>query len=214
MPEFFQNHPTPFQIQDPAFLGLLCRANECLIEMGEKLQRDLSDLIQWHELTVFGLNEDLWDDASKSYCGFDLLSGQKIGLPNLANYLPLWAGVPDQELAEEMCRNLIKRYFREEYWALPVQMPTKGSTGETTSLFLNRVIYAGLLRYGFKENASYLRNSSLQMVGNYGFYRLYQALMHPFDNIGIGKGNSAAAAALVLDLATGIPEKREFEQNW
>lgn len=214
MPEFFGNYNAPFQIQDPAFLGLLCRANECLIEMGEKLQRDLGDLIQWHELTVFGLNEDLWNDASKSYCGVDLLSDQKLNIPNLANYLPLWAGVPDQELAEKMCRNLIKKYFKEEYWALPVQIPTKGSTGETTSLLLNRVIYAGLLRYGFKENASYLRNSSLQMVGNYGFYQLYQSLMHPYENIGIGKGNSAAAAALVLDLAEGIAEKRSFEQNW
>lgn len=214
MPEFFENHDAPFQIQDPAFLGLLCRANECLIEMGEQLQRDLSDLIQWHELTVFGLNEDLWDGASKSYCGFDLLSGQKLNIPNLANYLPLWAGVPDQELAEEMCRNLIKRYFQDTYWALPIQLPTKDSSGETVSLLLNRMIYAGLLRYGFKENASYLRKSSLQMVGNYGFYKLYQALMHPHDNIGIGKGNSAPAAALVLDLANGIPEKRGFEQNW
>lgn len=214
MPEFFQNYHAPFQIQDPAFLGLLCRANECLIEMGEKLQRDLNDLIQWHELTVFGLNEDLWDESSKSYCGFDLGSDAKLDNPNLANYLPLWAGVPDQELAEEMCRNLIKRYFQDAYWALPTQLPTKGSSGETISLLLNRVIYAGLLRYGFKENASYLRKSSLQMVGNYGFHKLYQALMHPHDNIGIGKGNSAVTAALVLDLAEGIAEKRSFEQDW
>ena len=27
LPEFFQNYNAPFQIQDPAFLGLLCRAN-------------------------------------------------------------------------------------------------------------------------------------------------------------------------------------------
>ncbi|MDX2067401.1 MAG: hypothetical protein SFV55_03185 [Haliscomenobacter sp.] len=214
LPEFFQNYHAPFKIQDPAFLGLLCRANECLIEMGEKLQRDLGDLIQWHELTVFGLNEDLWDDASKSYCGFDLHSGQKLGNPNLANYLPLWAGVPDQELAEGMCRNLIKRYFRDNYWLLPSRLPASGSSNETVSLLLNRIIYAGLIRYGFKENASYLRNSSLQMVGNYGFYKSYQALMHPYDNMGIGKGNSAVAAALVLDLANGIAEKRGFEQSW
>lgn len=214
MPAFFRNYNTPFQIQDPAFLGLLCRANECLIEMGEKLNHDLGDLVQWHELTVFGLNEDLWDDASKSYCGFDLGSGQKLGLPNLANYLPLWAGVPDQEQAEQLCRGLIKGYFRDNYWALPIQLPSTGSSGETVSLLLNRMIYAGLLRYGFKENASYLRKSSLQMVGDYGFYNLYQAAMHPYDNIGIGMGNSASTAALVLDLAEGIAEKRGFEQNW
>lgn len=214
LPEFFQLDDVPFQIQDPAFLGLLCRANECLFEMGEKLHHDLGDLLQWHELTVFGLNEDLWDDPSKSYCAYDLVSGQNLNTSKLSNYLPLWAGVPDQEQAERLCRSLIKGYFRDNYWALPMQLPTKGSSGETVSLLLNRMIYAGLLRYGFKENASYLRSSSLQMVGNYGFYDQYQALMHPYDNIGIGKGNSTASAALVLDLANGIAEKRSFEQNW
>ena len=216
MPAFFHQHygSSPFQIQDPAFLGLLCRANECLIEMGEKLHHDLGDLLQWQDLTVFGLNEDLWDDPSKSYCAYDLVAGQKLNTPSLAHYLPLWAGVPDQEQAERLCRSLIKGYFQDSYWALPMQLPTKGSSGETVSLLLNRMIYAGLLRYGFKENASYLRSSSLQMVGSYGFYGLYQALMHPYDNIGIGKGSSAVTAALVLDLANGIPEKRSFEQNW
>ena len=216
MPEFFHQHysSSPFQIQDPAFLGLLCRANECLIEMGEKLNHDLGDLVQWQELTVFGLNEDLWDDASKSYCGFDLLSGQKLGLPNLANYLPLWAGVPDQEQAEQLCRGLIKGYFREDYWALPTQIPGSGTEKGRVSLLLNRCIYAGLLRYGFKDNATYLRKSTLAMVGDYGFYPEYQSMVDHHENIGIGAGNNLPSAALVIDLATGIAEKRFFEQNW
>lgn len=202
------------QIQDPAFLALLCRANECLIEMGEKLHYDLGDLLRWHELTVFGLNEDLWDEDKLVYCGFDLQTGQKLQHSDLSHYLPLWAGVPDQEQAEQLCQSLIKGYFQEDCWALPTQIPVSGAEKGRVSLLLNRCIYAGLLRYGFKENAAYLRKSTLAMVNDYGFYPEYQALADPYSNIGVGVGNDLSSAALVLDLANGIAEKRGFEQHW
>jgi hypothetical protein len=79
---------------------------------------------------------------------------------------------------------------------------------------LNRLLYVGLLRYGFKENAALLKRKTLQMVGDYGFYPRYQAAMDPYTNIGLGAGNEPSAAALILDLATGIPEKRSLEQIW
>lgn len=211
LPQRFNN--SNLQVQDPAFLALLCRANECLIEMGEKLHFDLGDLLSWHELTVFGLNEDLWDEETGTYCAYDLQSRQKIKSSQLSHYLPLWAGVPDQEQAEKLCRSLIKGYFQEDCWALPTQLPV-ASDNSKVSLLLNRLIYAGLLRYGFKDNAAYLRKSTLAMVGDYGFYPAYLALIDPYKNIGIGAGNDLPSAALVLDLASGIAEKRGFEQNW
>lgn len=202
------------QVQDPAFLAILCRANECLIEMGEKLHHDLGDLVSWHELTVFGLNEDLWEESTQTYCAYDLLTQQKLTTSHLSHYLPLWAGVPDQEQAEHLCRSLITGYFRENHWPLPTQLPASNREKGQVSLLLNRCIYAGLLRYGFKENAAYLRKSTLKMVGDYGFYPEYQALADPYDNIGMGTGNHLPTAAVVLDLANGIAEKRGFEQNW
>jgi hypothetical protein len=220
IPEFLKNvyHSTPFKVQDPAFLGLLCRANECLIELGEALGKDLTELLQWQELTIFGLNEDLWDAQLGVYRMMDLDSGKSLRAQWLSNYIPLWAGVPDQEQAEKMCRSLVKGFFRENYWVLPTQIPTESTSeteaNEVVSPLLNRLIYAGLLRYGFKENANYLNKKALQMVGSYGFYPNYKALMHPYDNIGIGKGNAAGTAAIVLDMANGVLEKSSFEQIW
>ena len=207
-----------FQVQDPGFLALLCRANECLADLGEALGKDLSTLLQWQELTVFGLNEDLWDDRTNTYRPYDVVQAKRLPGLYLSNYLPMWAGVPDQEQAERLGSSLVKSFFREEYWALPTQIPQEKTAETETKLqvspLLNRLMYAGLIRYGFVENARYLLKKTAQMVGSYGFYPAYQALMHPYDNIGIGLGNNAATAAIVLDMSNGLLEKRSFEQHW
>ncbi|MBK9490067.1 MAG: hypothetical protein IPO07_15800 [Haliscomenobacter sp.] len=164
-----------FQVQDPGFLALLCRANECLADMGEALGKDLSTLLEWQELTVFGLNEDLWDDRTNIYCPYDVVQAKRLPGPSLSNYLPMWAGVPDQEQAERLGRSLVKSFFREEYWALPTQIPQE-KTGETeTSLavspLLNRLMYTGLIRYGFVENANYLLRKRYKWLVLTGFIR-------------------------------------------
>lgn len=204
-----------FVVQDPAFLALLCRANECLIDLGQSIGTDITELVQWQELSVFGLNEDLWHVPSKRYRALDVSTGEYLADASwLSQYLPLYAGVPDQEQAEHLCRSLITTHFLPDFWLLPIQAVGKEHSTTTVSLLLNRLLYVGLLRYGFKENAALLKRKTLQMVGDYGFYPRYQAAMDPYTNIGLGAGNEPSAAALILDLATGIPEKRSLEQIW
>lgn len=204
----------PFQIQDPGFLGLLCRANECLIEMAQSFNLDPGELIQWNELTVFGLNEDLWDDSTKTYFCYDLKADKKMKSLGLSQFLPLWGGVPDQEQAEGLCRNLIKRHFKEDFWSLPIQSPDfiqpEAIATEKVSPCLNRLIYVGLLRYGFKESARFLKESTLEMVKTYGFHNEYQALMDPYAQIGLGKGNAAATAGIIVDLIKGTGVKKNI----
>ncbi len=68
--------PATGNIQDPLFLMALTWSNESLIHLGHMLNFDVLDVIQWHELTIYSMNDKLWDDECGGYQLYNLAEEQ------------------------------------------------------------------------------------------------------------------------------------------
>jgi hypothetical protein len=83
---------TALLVEDLAFNALLAVANRCLEriaeDLGEPVDGELAERFRGTERAL----DDLWDDASGQYCSRDVSSGERIVMPTLATFLPLWSG--------------------------------------------------------------------------------------------------------------------------
>ncbi|MEF9437601.1 MAG: hypothetical protein L0922_02190, partial [Candidatus Mariimomonas ferrooxydans] len=57
---------SPFLVYDILFNTILCRANECLIELGKLLNEDTGDLVERLESTRKSIQECLWDKETST----------------------------------------------------------------------------------------------------------------------------------------------------
>jgi hypothetical protein len=195
------------QIQDAAWYAVFCWANECLIDLGKALKTDVSNIIEGQELTIYSLNDKLWDEEYGIYRSFDVTQNQSILSGSIGGLMQLAGGIPNQEQAEMMRQALESNFIQAQHCWLPTYSLNSPQT-QTDQLFLGNVdplvnwlMYYGLLRYDFVDLAERLRRSTLQLIKEYGFYPAYDALQKEVGNLGLGNGNYGPTAAIYLDLA-------------
>lgn len=164
-------------IPDITFLTALTWSNESLIKLGHQLDADVLEVIQWHELTIFSMNEQFWDESCGGY--------HQIGAPKEANFmarfLPLAGEIPTQDQAECMLLKLESRL----------------STGDIR-VFDAWMLYNGLLRYDFENVAAKLRRRILHCCEEYGFCEGFN--LESGKPLTSPRQQSPLVAALILDL--------------
>lgn len=209
-PEIWKSYP--FQVQEPLFNALLNRSNESLIEMGQWLRRDTSQIKEWQIQTNYALNTKLWDEEKSCYTSFDLVHQRYIPIRTAGGLMPLFCGAPDTAQAEKIVALLRSPSFEGtvdnpawlcastaldepgfdpcRYWRGPVWVN------------INWMLYHGLNRYGYIDLANRMRSDSLDLVRKYGFWEYY----NPWKNLpetektgGYGADQFSWTAALVLD---------------
>lgn len=174
--------PTIEGLQDPVFLALLTWANESLIKIGHTLGEDVLEIIQWHELTIYSMNEKLWDETIGGYKAFHIITQELQSLEGLRTFLPLAGEVPTQDQAECMLMELERDLF-----AHPI------------NIWEGWLLYQGLLRYDFNDLAAKLRRFLWESVTEFGCYENFNAQTgEPI--LGINKAQSPVAAALMIDI--------------
>lgn len=199
----------PFLIQDPLFNGLLAWSNECLIRIGHLLGEDVLETIQWNELTIYSMNEKLWDEERGIYNAYDLRAREIIPVNTSSGLLPLAGEVPTQEQAEQLLHHLENGNFGSEggphylcptyylgapdfdhqkYWRGPVWIN------------MNWLLYHGLLRYDMTDAAERLRRDTLDLVERFGCYEYFDPRRQTDGRPGYGTDNFSWTAALYLDL--------------
>lgn len=191
-----------FAIEDLSFNAIFIRANEHLGEIAKAIREELPP-----ELTV-RINksketfEQLWDEYSNEYFSRDFVSHKLLKQSSIAAFMPLYAGCINKEKAETIVRLLENEHrfgpaypvpsapldspwFRpRKYWRGPVWVN------------MNWLIIDGLERYGYSDHAAALRESTLEMVSNAGFYEYFS----PIDGTSAGTDNFSWTAALTIDL--------------
>ena len=65
--ELIAQSQQPFKVQDPIFHAFLNWSNESLIQIGGVLGEDVLDIIEKYELSVYCINERLWDEEEKLF---------------------------------------------------------------------------------------------------------------------------------------------------
>jgi neutral trehalase len=190
-----------FSIEDLAFNCVLIRANAHLQEIAKSIRAEIPDnLLQRMKKGAKAL-EDLWDPYSETYYSRDFITHKLIKEPNIGALLPLYAGC----ISKERAAVLVKSLESEHVFGPPHPVPSvplnspwfnpkrywQGPTWFNT----NWLIVDGLRRYGYKEHADALIESSLELVQNGTFSEYY----NPLSGDPLGAPNFSWTAAITID---------------
>jgi hypothetical protein len=190
-----------FAIEDLSFNCIMIRANEHLKDIAKTLRMELpEDLLKRMDKTVKALN-GLWDPYTEQYYSRDFVTHRLIKEPSIAALLPLYAGV----ISKERAAVLVKMLENEHIFGPPHPVPSvplnsprfdaqrywQGPTWFNT----NWLIAEGLRRYGYKDHAEALIESSLELVHNGKFNEYF----NPLTGEPLGAPNFSWTAAIALD---------------
>jgi hypothetical protein len=191
-----------FAIEDLSFNSILIRANTHLREIAKGLKEELPPELDENMKKTEQAFEELWDMYSAQYYSRDFITHNLLKTPSIATLLPLYAGHIDKDRAAKLVRLLENEhsfgpaypvpsvplnsfwFHRKLYWQGP------------TWVNMNWLIIDGLERYGFKDHAAALRESTLEMVKKSGFYEYFD----PVDASPAGVADFSWTAALTIDL--------------
>jgi hypothetical protein len=196
---------SPFLVQDVLFNTLLVRANHDLAAIARVIGEAPDPFEAWAERTKQGMNDKLWDGDHAIYFDYDLVSGEQIHAHVAAGFSPLFAAIPDLQMAESMLDNLNSRGFcrlNDACWAVPSY--DKEAPGFSPNRYwrgpiwinINWTLYHGLRRYGFDEYAERVKQAICQLPQQSGFHEYFD----PDSGEGHGSPDFSWTAALVIDL--------------
>jgi Trehalase len=195
----------PFLVQDVLFNSLLCQAGRDLAQIARVLGEDPSPFEERAGQTARAINEKLWDEKHGTYLDFDLVSGRRIYVYVAPNFVPLYAGIPEERRARRMVDVLespgfglkgkrmvpVPSYDRYGFGFSPVRY-WQGPVWVNIDWFLMR----GLERYGYDEQASRLRETIVKLCRDEGFCEYFD----PLTGMGHGSDFFSWTAALLLDV--------------
>ncbi len=187
---YFYDHLDPLeeglpaigQIQDPLFLMALTWSNESLIHLGHMLGEDVLEVIQWHELTIYSMNEKLWDEDCGYFLSYDLAEEQFIQGNRLTRFAALAGEIPTQDQAECMLPKIERELFRGEL-----------------SVWEGWLLYYGLRRYDFDDLAAKLRRFLSESISVFGCFECFNTETGE-PVLDEKRSQSPLAAALWVDL--------------
>ena len=121
------------------------------------------------------------------------------------NYVPLYAGIPSEDQASRMLEALENTGFYPRRGNV-VPVPSYDPYGFSFSpvqywrgpvwININWLLMGGLERYGFKEQAAQLRQATIGLVEEQGFFEHF----NPMNGKGHGSIFFSWTAALLLDV--------------
>ncbi len=198
----------PFLIQDPLFNGLLAWSNECLIQIGGMLGEDVSEIVQWDELTKYSMNEKLWDEARGIYNAYDLRNEELIPVHTSSGLVPMCGDIPTQEQAEKMLRTLESDMFGGErgdiylcptYSLLAGDVDFKKYWRGPVWINMNWLLYHGLQRYDMEDMAARVRQHSLDLMEKHGFFEHFDPRKGEAEEAAYEAHPFSLPAALCID---------------
>ena len=199
----------PFLIQDPLFNAILIWSNESLIKIGHLLGEDVSELISWNELSIYSMNEKLWDAERGMYNAYDLANDQLIEVHTSSGLMPMIGEVPTQEQAEQMLLTLEGPAFQlnhPDFYTCPTYSLTAANIDYQKYwrgpiwINMNWLLYHGLLRYDMEEAAQIIKQNSLALIKEFGFHEYFDPRKKEVENLACGTDQFSWTAALCIDL--------------
>jgi hypothetical protein len=191
-----------FSIEDLTFNSILSRANQHLKDIAKSIKEELPEELLDRMAKTEKTFEELWDPYSQQYYSRDFITHKLLKVPSIATLMPLYAGTISKEKAEQLVRQLENEHSFGPAYPVP-SVPVnsfwfkpQGYWQGPTWLNTNWLIIDGLRRYGFKDYAETLKESTLEMVEHSGMYEYFD----PLTGQGIGAMDFSWTAALSIDL--------------
>lgn len=191
-----------FAIEDLSFNSILVRGNEHLLQIAKSIREEIPpELVARFDKTRRSF-EELWDPYSGQYYSRDFVTHKLLKEPSVAALMPLYGGCISQERAEALVRLLENEHTFGPSYPVP-SVPLNSSWFQEkrywqgpTWVNMNWLIIDGLKRYGFKDHAAALTESTLEMVEKAGFSEYFDSL----TGDAAGAENFSWTAALTIDL--------------
>lgn len=197
----------PFLVQDVLFNSVLCRAERDLAAIAEAVGEDPEPHRDRAEAIAHAVNRKLWHEEDGLYYSYDVRAGRPIKRDTIFSYLPLYAGICDEERGQRLINNLLTHCFcmadRDCVGIPSYDMCQADYDGEfywRGPVWYNMCWYMtdGLRRYGREALAQWLEESLTALVVRHGSYEYYE----PETGEGLGADGFSWTAALFLDLAS------------
>lgn len=193
---------TKVALYDLVFNSILAAANESLERLSESSGRELPPDLRRRFAPTRTALEKLWDGQTGAYYSRDYQTGHLVRAPTVAAFMPLFAGTAAPSRADALRRLLVSEGGFNTTWPVP-SVPITSREFEPQRYWrgpvwinMNWFIITGLERYGFTEEADWLRTRTLGLVAEHG----YREYFSPLTGDGLGAGNFSWTAALTLDL--------------
>jgi|GEM_PF-2342180 len=221
----------PFKVVDPLLNALICWSNESLLTLGDMIDIQSEELVGWHELTRFSVENELWNDEYCCFNAYDLTADTIIPCCTVSAILPLMSNAMGDTDAQKMLAHLKAPTFggtdAESMWLCNSYdmeaedfAPSEQWRG-AIAMSLNWMLYHGLKRYdvdaldnfgprnmGFKRLAERVKVDSLALVERFGWYTYFDARKSLEEN-GLGEDDNAVTAALFIDFLKGHTDSND-----
>ena len=195
------NH-SMFTIEDLTFNCILIRANEHLRAIAKTIRETIPEELDRQMQLAPKKLEELWDPYVQSYFSRDFVTHKLLKEQSIAALMPLYAGTISQERADLIVRGLESEHLFGPAFPVP-SVPTSSTWFNPKRYWqgpswvnTNWLIIQGLEHYGFHKHAEALRESTLEMVAEGGFYEYF----NPLTGEPLGSSNFSWTAALTIVL--------------
>lgn len=191
-----------FAIEDLTFNSIFLRGNQHLQAIAKDIKQTIpKELDERMKLSVKKL-EDLWDPYAQEYFSRDFITHKLLKVSSIASLMPLYSGAISKERAEHLVRKLENDHMFGPNYPVP-SAPISSEWFDANRYWqgpswvnANWLIIDGLERYGFKDHAAALRETTLEMVAKGGFYEYF----NPLNGKPLGVQDFSWTAALTIDL--------------
>lgn len=166
------------QVLDPVFHAFLSWSNEALIQIGGVLGEDVNAIMEKYELSIYSINDRLWNAETQLFCPFDQQKERFLPVDVMYSAQCLFSEIATQDRAEELYPQLEK--------ALKKAMQAKIQNEEFHPLAIadQILLFQGLTAYGFDELAVLLvqrLSFQLQQASNQAEYAPFHFLIKGFE---------------------------------
>ncbi len=202
---------SPFLVQDPLFNAMLIKSNQSLINLYKLIgssKEKVNQLEMWQEKSIKSFNHKLFDEEIGAYIHYDLRNERPLRYLSSSSFSPIFANIPSKERAAAMIQVMMETFGNEDQYLCASFDPTserfnpKKYWRGPVWVNLNWILYNGLKQYGMDDIAERVKQDTIAIVENNGFYEYFDSRkeMHENNNAGYGGNDFSWSAALLIDL--------------
>lgn len=191
-----------FAIEDVGFNSILLRANEHLRAIAKTTRAEIPKELDESMAKAVKAFDQLWDPYTEMYYSRDFVTHRLLKEPGISNLLPIYSGAIPEERAALIVKSIENEHtFGPAYPvpSAPLNLPRfspvcywQGPTWVNT----NWLVIEGLSRYGYRDHAAALRESTLELIGKHGFWEYF----NPVSGDPLGARDFSWTAALAIDM--------------
>lgn len=195
----------PFLVEDVAMAAILCRAEEDLAVLADRLgQKDVAGRARArHEALARAMVERLYDASAATFFDYDLVGDARVEGEHVAHLVPLFAGVCPRPAIDRILARLRDADGFGTPWPIP-SVPRGASTFDGRRYWrgpawvnVNWMTIDGLRRAGERDAADALARRTVELVTKSGFGEYFD----PVTGEALGAASEFGwTAALVIDL--------------